>query len=57
MTVRSAAKQASLFERIGSLRTGRHLARFLKGIRRTCILAAAVRRGFLLHDWRVTKIW
>jgi hypothetical protein len=29
---------------------GRHLARFLKGIHRACLLAAAVRRGFALHD-------
>jgi hypothetical protein len=50
MTVGNAPKQASFFERVGSLRTGRHLARFLKGIHRACILAAAVSRGVLLHD-------
>jgi hypothetical protein len=61
MTVRNTLKQASLFERVGSLRTGRHRARFLKRIHRVCILAAAVRRGVLLHGnipvWRLTKIW
>jgi hypothetical protein len=60
MAVRNASKQASVFERVGSLRTGRHPARFLKGIHRACILAAAVSRGFLLHVhilvWRLTKI-
>ena len=60
LTVRNAPKQAGFFERVGSLRTGRHPARFLKGIYRACILAAAVRRGFLFHDhiavWRLTKI-
>jgi hypothetical protein len=43
MTVRNASKQAGLLERVGSLRTGRHLAPFLKGIRHACILAAALR--------------
>jgi hypothetical protein len=60
MAVRKASKQASFSERVGSLRTERHPARFLKGIRRACIRAAAVRRGFALHDhilvWRPTKI-
>ena len=50
LTVRNASKQASFFERVGSLRTGRHPARFLKGIHRACILAADVRRSFLLHN-------
>jgi hypothetical protein len=50
LTVRNASKQAGFFERVGSLRTGRHPARFLKGIHRARILAAAVRRGFLFHD-------
>jgi hypothetical protein len=57
VTVRNAPKQASFFERVGSLRTGQHLARFLKGIHRACILAAAVSRGVLLHGhilvWRL----
>jgi hypothetical protein len=59
LTVRNASKQARFFERVGSLRTGRHPARFLKGIHRACILAADVRGGFLLHDhilvWRLTR--
>jgi hypothetical protein len=59
LTVRNASKQAGFFERIGSLRTGRHPARFLKGIHRACILATDVRRGFLLHVhilvWRLTR--
>jgi hypothetical protein len=59
LTVRNASKQAGFFERIGSLRTGRHPARFLKGIHRACILAADVRRGFLLQVhilvWRLTR--
>jgi hypothetical protein len=59
LTVRNASKQARFFQCVGSLRTGRHAARFLKGIHRACILAADVRRGFLLHDhilvWRLTK--
>jgi hypothetical protein len=49
LTVRNASKQAGFFERVGPLRAGRHPARFLKGIHRACILAAAVRRGFLFH--------
>jgi hypothetical protein len=59
LTVRSASKQAGFFERIGSLRIGRHPARFLKGVHRACIPAADVRRGFLLHVhilvWRLTR--
>jgi hypothetical protein len=47
VTIGGAAKQASLFERVGSLWAGRHLARFLKGVRRACIQAPAVRRDFL----------
>jgi hypothetical protein len=35
--------------RFGSIPTPA-TARFLKGIHRACILAADVRRGFLLHD-------
>ena len=50
MTIRNASKQASFFECIRSLRTGRHLPRFLQGVHRDCALAAAVRGGFLLHD-------
>jgi hypothetical protein len=50
LAVRNASKQAGFFQRVGSLRTGRHPARFLKGIHRACILAADVRGGFLLHD-------
>ena len=50
MTVRDAAKQASLFERVGSLHAGRHPARFLKRVHRHCIPGAAGRRDFLLHD-------
>jgi hypothetical protein len=49
VTVRDAPKQAGLFERVGSLRAGRHLACFLKRVHRARIPAAAVRRGFLLH--------
>jgi hypothetical protein len=41
LTVRNAPKQACFFERVGSLRTGRHPARFLKGLRRACILDAS----------------
>jgi hypothetical protein len=37
VTVRGALEQAGLFERVGSLRTGRQLARFLKGVYRNCI--------------------
>jgi hypothetical protein len=37
VTVRDAPEHASLFRRIGSLRTGRHLARFFKGVHRSCI--------------------
>jgi hypothetical protein len=47
LAVRNASKQAGFFQRVGSLRTGRHPARFLKGIHRACILAADVRRGFV----------
>jgi len=50
MAVRNASKQAGFFECIRSLRTGRHLPRFLQGVHRDCALAAAVRGGFLLHD-------
>ena len=61
MTVRNVSKQADLLERVGSLPTRRHRTRFLKGIHRACILAAAIRRGFVLHDyilmWCPTKIW
>jgi hypothetical protein len=57
LTVGGITKQASFLERIGSLRPGRHLARFLKGIRRACILATAVRRGFLLHDHIHILVW
>jgi hypothetical protein len=49
VTVGDVPKQAGLFERVGALRTGRHLTRFLKRVDRACIPAAAVRRGFLLH--------
>jgi len=49
VTVGDAPKQTGLFERVGALRPGRHLARFLKSVDRACIPAAAVRRGFLLH--------
>ena len=42
--------EGRFFERLISLRTGRHLARFLKGTRCARIPAAAVRRDFLLHD-------
>jgi hypothetical protein len=37
-------QQARLFQRMGSLRPRRHLARFFQGIYRSGILAAAVRR-------------
>jgi hypothetical protein len=47
---RESTASASFSERVGSLRTERHPARFVKGIRRACIPAAAVRRGFALHD-------
>jgi hypothetical protein len=57
LTVCSASKQASFFERVGSPRAGRHPARFLKGVHRNRIVAAAVGRGLLLHDWDLTKIW
>ncbi|MEI9923660.1 MAG: hypothetical protein WDN50_09250 [Bradyrhizobium sp.] len=50
MTIRGAAKQASLFERIGALCAGRHFARILKGVYGHGVPAAADRRGFLLHD-------
>jgi len=50
VTVRDAAKQARLFERVGSSRAGRHFARVLKGVNRNCVLGAACRRGLLLHD-------
>jgi hypothetical protein len=57
LTVGGATKLVSFFERVGSLRTGRHPARFLKGIHRAYILVADVRRSFLLHDhilvWRL----
>jgi hypothetical protein len=60
-TVRNTSKQAGLLERVASPRTRRHLTRFLKGLRRACILTAAVRRGFALRDhvlvWRSTKIY
>jgi hypothetical protein len=49
-TVRDAAKQASLFERLGSLRARRHPARFLKGIHRHRIPGTAGWRSFFLHD-------
>jgi hypothetical protein len=58
-TVRNASKQASFLERVGSLRTERHLARLFKGLRRACIPAAAFSRDFVLHDhipvWRLTR--
>jgi hypothetical protein len=50
MTVRNVSKQASFFECIRSLHTGRHLPRFLQGVHRDWALAATVRGGFLLHD-------
>jgi hypothetical protein len=50
VTVRDAAKQAGLFERIGALYAGRHFARILKGVRGHGVLSAAGRRGLLLHD-------
>jgi hypothetical protein len=50
VTVRGAAKQASLFERIGALCAGRHFARILKGVCRHSVPAATGGRGFLLHD-------
>jgi hypothetical protein len=38
-------KLASFYERVSSLRPGRHLACLLKGIHRACILAAVVRQS------------
>jgi hypothetical protein len=52
MTVSGMTKQAGFFERVGSLRTRWHVARFLESIQRVCFFVAAVRRGFLLHDVR-----
>ena len=45
-------KQTGFFERIDSLRTRRHFARFLESIRRARVVVAAVGRGFLFHDVR-----
>jgi hypothetical protein len=50
MAIGSASKQASFFERVGSLHTGGHLPRFMQGIHRDCAVAAVVSRGFSLHD-------
>jgi hypothetical protein len=52
LIIGDATKQARYFERIGSLRTGRHFSRFLESIQRACVLVAAVRRGFQLHGIR-----
>jgi hypothetical protein len=52
VTVSGMTKQTSLFKRVNPLRTRRHIARFLEGIDSACVLVAAVRRGFLLHDVR-----
>jgi hypothetical protein len=49
LTVRDAAKQAGLFERIGAFCAGRHFARILKGVRGHGVPGAAGRRGFLFH--------
>jgi hypothetical protein len=50
MTVSGMTKQTSMFQRVGPLRARRHFARFLESIDSACVLVAAVRRGFWLHD-------
>ena len=48
--VSRSAKKAGFFQRLGSPRSGRHLARFLKGIRRSRAMTAVISRdsAFLL---------
>src|ERR1700734_3558 len=52
MTVSGMTKQASFFERVGSLLARRHFAGLLESIQCAGILVAAVSRGFTLHDVR-----
>jgi hypothetical protein len=40
--VSRSAKKAGSFQRLGSLRSGRHLARFLKGVRRSRAMTAVI---------------
>jgi hypothetical protein len=42
MVVSRSTEQARFFQRLGSLRSGRHLARFLKGVRRYRALTAVI---------------
>jgi hypothetical protein len=40
--VSRSAEKPGFFQRLGSLRAGRHLARFLKGVRRSRVLTAVI---------------
>jgi len=40
--VSRSTEPARFFQRLGSLRAGRHLARFLEGVRRSRVLTAVI---------------
>jgi hypothetical protein len=50
LAVGGSAEQARLLERLGPLRSGRHLTRLLKGVHRSRVLTAMIAgdRSFLL---------